>query len=212
MGKGRTFRTYRPGYLKTCQIMNAIIIILLSILLFFQAIIAIYLLVPPFFLFTHLVQRLFRIRSAGDRKPFLTDKNFEFGFVITAHEETEFITPLVDSIIGQQYGEFMVYVVADACDISGLHFSDPRVRVLVPEVALNSKIRSINYGIDHFERNHDALIILDADNLIHPSFLRVINDYFRKGYRAVQADFKPKNVDSHFARMDAIGDIFNFFC
>ncbi|MET0635102.1 MAG: glycosyltransferase [Chitinophagaceae bacterium] len=191
--------------------MNVIIIILLSILFFFQVIVAVYLLIPPFFTVTYLIQRLFRIRGYGERKPVLTDKNFEFGLIITAHEETEFIAPLVDSILRQHYGNFRVYVVADNCDISGLHFADQRVRVMVPETPLNSKIRSINYGIDHFIREHDAMIILDADNLLHPLFLQVMNEYFQKGYRAVQSDFKPKNTDSHFARMDAIGDIFNFF-
>ena len=38
-----------------------------------------------------------------------------------------------------------------------------------------------------------------------------MNAYFQKGYKAVQADFKAKNIDTPFARMDAIGDIFNFF-
>jgi len=54
-------------------------------------------------------------------------------------------------------------------------------------------------------------VILDSDNLIHPHFLEVMNNHFRKGYRVVQADFKPKNVDTIYARMDAIGDMYNFF-
>jgi cellulose synthase/poly-beta-1,6-N-acetylglucosamine synthase-like glycosyltransferase len=55
------------------------------------------------------------------------------------------------------------------------------------------------------------VVIFDADNLIHPSFLAVMNRHFQKGYRVVQADFKPKNTDSVYARMDAIGDMVNFF-
>ena len=38
-----------------------------------------------------------------------------------------------------------------------------------------------------------------------------INQYFQKGFEVVQANFKPKNIDSDYARMDAIGDMFNFF-
>jgi cellulose synthase/poly-beta-1,6-N-acetylglucosamine synthase-like glycosyltransferase len=62
-----------------------------------------------------------------------------------------------------------------------------------------------------FKKKHDAVIILDSDNLIHPQFLQVMNNHFRKGYRVVQCDFKPKNTDTVYARMDAIGDMFNFF-
>jgi cellulose synthase/poly-beta-1,6-N-acetylglucosamine synthase-like glycosyltransferase len=119
--------------------------------------------------------------------------------------------PLVDSILKQEYGKFRIFVVADDCDLTGIHFTDPRVIVLKPEVALHSKIKSIRYATSRFGVNPDAVIILDSDNLIHPAFLRVMNNHFKKGYRVVQADFKPKNTDSLYARMDAIGDMFNFF-
>ncbi|RYY53559.1 MAG: glycosyltransferase [Chitinophagaceae bacterium] len=191
--------------------MHVINIILYCIYFLVAGIIAVYLLIPGFFLLVYLLRKLFRAKGYGEKKPLLTDREFEFGLIITAHEETEFITPLVDSILKQTYGRFAIYVVADKCDISGLKFTDPRVNVLRPEDPLNSKIRSINYGISHFRPGIDAMIILDADNLLHPLFLATMNTYFRKGYRAVQADFKPKNTDSHFARMDAIGDVFNFF-
>lgn len=190
------------------QIVN---IILYSLYFLVAGIIAIYLLIPGFFLLVYLVRRLTGAKGYGEKKPLLTDRSFKFGLIITAHEETEFITPLVDSILKQTYGVFGIYVVADKCDISGLHFTDPRVQVLRPVDPLNSKIRSINYAISHFSNDIDTMIILDADNLLHPLFLETMNNYFRKGYRAVQADFKPKNTDSHFARMDAIGDVFNFF-
>lgn len=176
-----------------------------------QAILAFYLLVPFFFLMAYGLKKLFGGKPAFARQPQLTDKNFEFGIIITAHQETRFVVPLVDSILKQHYGQFKVYIVADDCDTSVWQFIDPRIRVLKPEPALHSKIKSIHYALSRFERKHDAVIILDADNLIHPAFLQVMNMYFQKGYKVVQADFKPKNTDTHYARMDAIGDMFNFF-
>lgn len=145
------------------------------------------------------------------RLPSLTDKKFEFGIIITAHQETRFVLPLVDSILKQEYQNFYVYVMADDCDINPLTFTDKRIKVIKPEPALHSKIKSIHFGLSQFREGHDAIIILDADNLVHPSFLATMNQYFQKGYQVVQCDFKPKNTDSHFARMDAIGDMFNFF-
>lgn len=176
-----------------------------------QLITAVYLLIPFVFTSIHVIKKMIGAGDSGKRKPCVTSRDFEFAIVVTAHEETQFIHPLVDSILKQSYGNFYVYIVADSCDISSLNFSDQRVTVLKPESALNSKIRSINYGINNFKKQHDALIILDADNLIHPNFLGVMNDHFQKGYKAVQADFKAKNTDTPFARMDAIGDMFNFF-
>ncbi|HEY0356268.1 MAG TPA: glycosyltransferase family 2 protein, partial [Flavisolibacter sp.] len=175
------------------------------------AIIALYFLIPPVFTLLYYVKKLFRAKHPADKLPFLTDKEFEFGIIVTAHEQTEFIKPLVDSVVRQQYANYHVYIVADACDISDLQFDNDKITVLRPGTPLNSKIRSIDFAIEHFKKDHDAMIILDSDNLIHPNFLTVMNNYFRKGFRAVQADFKPKNTDSVYARMDAIGDAFNFF-
>ncbi len=191
--------------------MHSLITLFFILFFVFQSIIAVYFLIPPVFTIIHLIRKWFRFKPAGERFPYTTDKQFEFGIVVTAHEQTEFIQPLIDSLLKQTYGNFYVYVVADACDISQLRFSDHRISILRPEVPLNAKIKSIDFAIKQFQKEHDALIIFDSDNLIHPEFMQAMNDYFRKGFRAVQADFKPKNTDTVFARMDAIGDIFNFF-
>jgi cellulose synthase/poly-beta-1,6-N-acetylglucosamine synthase-like glycosyltransferase len=176
-----------------------------------QLILAIYLLIPTLLLCLYGLFKALKVKTPFQRKPFLTEKKFEFGIIITAHQETKFIFPLVDSVLKQTYPNYHVYVVADDCDISDLNFPDQRVHILRPEPSLNAKIKSIHYAIDQFIHKHDAVIIFDADNLIHPRFLEVMNAHFQKGYRVVQADFKPKNTDSHYARMDAIGDMFNFF-
>ncbi|MBN8876950.1 MAG: glycosyltransferase [Sphingobacteriales bacterium] len=176
-----------------------------------QVVIAGYIAIPFLFVVIYGLLRLFRVRTPFQRKPFLTDRQFDFAFIITAHQETKFVYPLVDSILKQSYGNFIVYLVADDCQQENISFADARIRVLKPEPALHSKIKSIRYAIAKFERKPDAIIILDADNLIHPSFLDTMNQYFRKGYRVVQSQFKPKNTDTDYARMDAIGDMFNFF-
>ncbi len=185
--------------------------LLFYLFLIVQVIVAFYILVPSFSLLAYGFVNGFKIKSPYERKPFLTDKEFEFGFIITAHQEPQFIVPLVDSILKQRYQKFHIYVVADDCDMTGIRFTDPRITVLQPQPALHSKIKSIRHAVAGFIRKHDAVIILDSDNLIHPNFLQVMNNHFRKGYRVVQADFKPKNTDTVFARMDAIGDMYNFF-
>lgn len=191
--------------------MQAIINTLLILFLFFQLATALYFLIPPAFSFMYFLRRLFKAKEPAEKFPFLTNKNFEFGIVITAHEQTEFIAPLVDSILKQHYDDYYVYIVADACDTSSLYFTDSRITVLKPTIPLNSKIKSIDFALGHFKKDHDAMIIFDSDNLIHPGFLETMNNYFRKGFRAVQADFRAKNTDTVYARMDAIGDAFNFF-
>ncbi len=176
-----------------------------------QALVAVYLLLPTVLLLAYLLLKALHTKTPYERKPFLTDKDFQFAVIVTAHQEAQFILPITDSVLKQTYGHFKLYIVADDCDISGASFSDARVRVLQPQPALHSKIKSIRYAISKFEEAPDAIVILDSDNLLHPLFLEVMNNHFRKGYRVVQADFKPKNTDTVYARLDAIGDLYNFF-
>lgn len=191
--------------------MSLLVSALFFLFLFIQLLIALYILVPTFSLLSYLVLNLFKVKTPYQKKPFLTNRDFEFGFIVTAHQEAQFILPIVDSILKQTYPNFYVYVVADDCDVSNMPFTDRRVILLKPQTPLHSKIKSIQYALSNFKKKHDAVIILDSDNLIHPHFLEVMNNHFRKGYRVVQADFKPKNTDTIYARMDAIGDMYNFF-
>jgi cellulose synthase/poly-beta-1,6-N-acetylglucosamine synthase-like glycosyltransferase len=178
---------------------------------FIQCWIALYLALPFIFLLIYLFKRAFGLRySISDKAPTIK-KDFDFAAIVTAHREIRLIPPLVDSLCKQSYSNFNVYVVADGCDVSSLNFDDPRIIILKPEQDLNSKIKSIDYALNHFTRMHDSLVIFDSDNLVHPDFMQVLNLYFKQGYRAVQTNLQPKNTDTLYSRLDSIGDIFYNF-
>lgn len=138
-------------------------------------------------------------------------KQYDFGAIITAHQDTRFMKPLVDSLLKQNYQNFAVYVVADACDISNISFDDPRVKLLKPEPDLNSKIKSIDYALANFMRPHELMVVFDSDNLVHPDFFDTVNRYLNAGYRAVQGRIVAKNLDSQYACMDEAGQIVKTF-
>lgn len=191
--------------------MAIVLNILTWIFLAAQLLLAIYLLLPFFLLLLHVVSKVGK-GSLLDRKyPLLNDKEYDFAAIITAHQDTRFILPLVDSFLRQTYERFVVYVVADDCDVSDLHFSDPRIRLLRPEPALHAKIQSIRYAVDRFVRPHDVLVVFDSDNLVHPQYLEKLATYFRRGFRAVQTHMLSKNTDTIFAKLDSIGHIYNTF-
>ncbi|MFL5788068.1 MAG: glycosyltransferase, partial [Flavisolibacter sp.] len=175
----------------------------------FSIVMALFLILPILFFLIHwLLPR----KNFPDRKyPIVTEKNFDFAAIITAHQDTRFIKPLVDSFLKQNYKEFTVYIVADDCDIEGFEFDDERIYIIKPEPSLHAKILSIKYAVDRFVRNHDVLIIFDSDNLVHPNYLSVVNDHFRRGFRAVQTHMLSKNTDTVYAKLDSIGHIYNTF-
>jgi cellulose synthase/poly-beta-1,6-N-acetylglucosamine synthase-like glycosyltransferase len=176
-----------------------------------EIVLGFFFLLPALLLILHAIKRLLvGDRSALDRKPVI-QKDFSFAAIVTAHKETRFIVPLVDSFLKQTYENAVVYVVADDCDISDLSFNNERVVILKPEPALHAKIKSISHAIDHFVRDHDVIVIFDSDNLMHPRYFEYLNKYFQQGYKAVQTHMLSKNTDTIYSRLDSIGHIYYTF-
>jgi cellulose synthase/poly-beta-1,6-N-acetylglucosamine synthase-like glycosyltransferase len=177
--------------------------------IFTQAAIASYLLQPFMLLALYGIAKAW---GSGPRRPApFPEKQFRFGIFVTAHTESEFIPPIIDSILKQTYPFFNVYVIADACNVSNLYYTDHRVHLLSPPLALNSKIASLEYGLQHLQETDEVLVIMDHDNLLHPRFLEVLNTWYRMGFLAVQGNLKPKNQEGAIARLDASGATFANF-
>jgi cellulose synthase/poly-beta-1,6-N-acetylglucosamine synthase-like glycosyltransferase len=187
--------------------------LLFAIFIAIQLLLASYLLQPFFLLIIFGIKRtagLFYKKAVISSSE--NDTAHSFAVIVTAHKNLELVPPLVDSVLKQTYRHFKVYVVADGCEQTDIGYNNhPQVKVLKPETNLNAKIRSIDHAINNFDEAHHALIILDADNLLHPDYLSVLNLYFNKGYRAVQTNMLAKNNDSVFAKLDAAGNYFSNF-
>jgi hypothetical protein len=176
----------------------------------FQAFLALYLIHPFILILVFIIKRALGFKPKDILSTPIT-KNYQFGIVVTAHQETVFIPPIVDSLLKQNYPHFNVYIVADDCDISNLHFDDSRINILKPPVALNTNSKSIAYGVEHFKDNDEVLVIFDPDNLVHPKFLEILNAYYNRGYKAVQGNLQSKNTQGKYAKIDTIGILFNTF-
>ena len=135
----------------------------------------------------------------------------DYAIIVTAYEQTHTLPPVIDSLLKLQYNNFIIYIVADKCDVSKLHFSDERVVVLRPPETLGSNTRSHFYAINNFKRNHERLTIIDSDNLVEPDYLLQLNKYFNAGFIAVQGERKAKNLDTTYSCIDAARDIYYHF-
>lgn len=140
-------------------------------------------------------------------QPFQSD----FGIIVTAYKQIDLIADVVNSILKSTYSNYIIYVVADACDISTLSFNDERVVLLQPEGVLASNTRSHFYAINKFIRNHNVITIIDSDNLVEDNYLDNLNQFFKKGYMAIQGVRKARNLNTIYACLDEAGDIFYRF-
>lgn len=135
----------------------------------------------------------------------------DYAIIVTAYEQTTLLHGVVNSILKLNYQHYLIYIVADKCDISDLIFDDDRVIVLRPEETLASNTRSHFYAINRFKRLHDRLTIIDSDNMVDPNYLNALNVYFEKGFSAVQGLRDAKNINTMYASLDAARDIYYHF-
>jgi cellulose synthase/poly-beta-1,6-N-acetylglucosamine synthase-like glycosyltransferase len=135
----------------------------------------------------------------------------DYAIIVTAYEQVTHIPEVVKSLLKLNYQNYLIYIVADKCDVSGLWFNDERVIILRPETTLASNTRSHFYAIRNFRRDHNLLTIIDSDNLVHPEYLDELNKYFNQGYSAVQGIREAKNLNTNYACLDAARDIYYHF-
>ena len=135
----------------------------------------------------------------------------DFAIIITAYEETFHLPQVVESILNQNYQNYLIYIVADKCDISNLKFDNERVIILKPEEVIGSNTGSHEYALNNFKRAHDVITIIDSDNLLHANYLNALSQKFSLGYKAVQGIREAKNLNSTYACLDAARDIYYHF-
>ncbi|WP_439554758.1 glycosyltransferase [Dyadobacter sp.] len=135
----------------------------------------------------------------------------DYGLIVATYEQTQQLPDVIASISKLNYSNYLVYVVADKCDASGLNLESDRVIVLHPPTVLASNTRSHFFAINHFRRAHERLVIIDSDNIVDPELLNELDVCFNDGFVAVQGVRKAKNLDSVYACLDAARDIYYHF-
>jgi len=132
----------------------------------------------------------------------------DYGIIVTAYQQVDSLPAVVASLLKLNYSNYLIYIVADNCDISGLNFADERVILLRPENTIASNTGSHFYAIRNFKRPHTRVTIIDSDNLVDPEYLHELDKRFNQGFVAVQGIREAKNLNTTYARLDAARDIY----
>lgn len=143
-----------------------------------------------------------------ENKKRISEKNYDFACIITVYENMPISLPLVKSVLNQRYLHFHIYLVADKVADYEYYIEDKRLTFIKPQLALNSKVLSIDTALRAAVRCHDFVLILDADNLLHPQFLSEVNVFHQRGYQAVQGKRTAKNLETDYAALDAMGEYY----
>lgn len=178
--------------------------IVFILFIIFQILIGINLILP-------IILYLINLINPAKAIPYKVLQEIDYAIIVTAYEQIDLLPSVVNSILKLDYQNYLIYIVADNCDISSLNFKSDKVVLLRPDETLASNTKSHFYAINHFKRAHDYLTIIDSDNLVDPNYLNELNQFFNEGYIAVQGVRQAKNLNTSYACLDEAGDMYYRF-
>lgn len=131
-------------------------------------------------------------------------KQHRYAFFIAAHNEESVIANLVKSIKQQDYPSELIdiFVVADACTDNTAQAARDAGAIVYERNDLARKGKSwvMDYGFDRilseYPDTYEAFFIFDADNLLSPNYVSIMNDAFDQGYLALTSYRNSKNFGS----------------
>ena len=113
-------------------------------------------------------------------------KNHNYGYMISARNESAVIGNLIDSIYAQDYPKELmkVFVVADNCtDNTGEVAKQNGAYVMDVTVPVKCKGDALKFAFGKLKKkDYDAYLVFDADNVVHPDFLKHMNNIYQSGY------------------------------
>jgi cellulose synthase/poly-beta-1,6-N-acetylglucosamine synthase-like glycosyltransferase len=100
-------------------------------------------------------------------------------------------------------------VIADSLQPE-THLSLSKLGAEVLEVRFekSTKVKSLKAAIDHLVNGlaYDSVLILDADNVLHPDFYQAILSNRAAGYQVIQGERLPANQNSGMAILDGLSE------
>lgn len=131
-------------------------------------------------------------------KPARGQSTTRFALLVAARNEATVIGNLVDSLYGQNYPSelFDVYVAPNNCTDDTLKVAQKHgALIFEAEGPISGKGEVLTQFCAKAleEAQYDAVCVFDADNLVHPDFLQVMNDACRAGATVAQGFRDSKN-------------------
>lgn len=126
----------------------------------------------------------------------------KFAVMVCAHNEEAVIGPLVENLKILDYPTelYDIFVVADNCKDSTARIAAEAgaqvfERFNQQEIGKGYAMGWMFDKIFAMEKQYDAVVIFDADNLVHPDFLLEMNNHLEKGEKVIQGYLNAKNPE-----------------
>ena len=126
------------------------------------------------------------------------DKENYFGVIVAARNEEAVIGNLIDSLNNLNYNKekYKTYIfINNTSDNTAKVVKEHGARAVDVTVPVKTKADVLSFAFDYLkkDKNIDAYIVFDADNVVHPDFLKHMNDVLNNGYRVATGFRDAKN-------------------
>ncbi|WP_418232932.1 glycosyltransferase [Butyricimonas virosa] len=158
---------------------------------------------------------IYSLASLGTRKSYYptANKQHKFAILFPAYKEDRVILPVVESFLQQHYPQelYKVIIISDHMqETTNERLAQLPITLLKANYENSSKAKALNFAMNHFGRDEfDAVVILDADNIVDTNFLLEINKVFDAGVQAIQAHRTAKNRNTDIAVLDGLSEEVN---
>ncbi|MBK6266506.1 glycosyltransferase family 2 protein [Marivirga sp. S37H4] len=144
----------------------------------------------------------------------LSERESKFVVLIPAYKEDNVIIDVAELAIAQNYpsDKFEVVIIADSFQAKTIE-KLKKLPVTTIEVVFekSTKVKALNKVLGSFpdEHTYDYAVILDADNVMEPGFLRTMNSLHQQGYKAIQGQRAAKNENTTLSFLDGLSENIN---
>ena len=124
---------------------------------------------------------------------------YKIAVLIAARNEEKVIPNLLDSLNRQNYPKelYDVFVIPNNCTDNTKNVAlEHNAKIIEVKEKVSSKGEVLRFAFDYmnnYYNKYDAYLIFDADNIVHPNFIRRMNDTLCSGYKVAQGFRDSKN-------------------
>lgn len=126
----------------------------------------------------------------------------KFAILIASRNEEMVVPSLIKSLFKQNYKKelYDVYVIPNNCTDNTEKVSrEAGAKIIKCTVPTKSKGEVLKFTFDKLKnKDYDAYVIFDADNVVHPDFLSRMNDVLCSGYKVAQGYRDSKNPSDNW--------------
>ena len=140
-------------------------------------------------------------------------KKYYFAVLFPAYKEDNVIKQAVKSFLNQEYPKesYDIVVISDKMkDETNQQLQQLPIELLIIDFENSSKAKALNFAMDKLsDRKYDMVVIMDADNIVHPDFLQKLSNAYEAGANVIQAHRMAKNLNTSTAILDAVSEEIN---